>query len=150
MATSLVHQGLRRSTHKTYLSAQRYYQKFCLQHQLPFLPASEQTLLRFIAYCHSRKMAPSSIQVYLSAISALHQLNSHPVSQFSSYRIKLALKAVSDIGPSKQQKAPITYQLLSFIMTTLDKGFAGLLYKAVLTLAFYGALRGSAWMLKWA
>ena len=71
----LVQGGLRHRTHTTYSSAQKLYFRFCADHQLQPVPASEQQILRFIVYAHQKSLAPSTIQVYLSGVSSLHTLN---------------------------------------------------------------------------
>ena len=84
--------------------------------------------------------APSTITVYLSGISALHILNGHRAPDLSLPRIRLALKAVTQQSPGPSKKSPITYDLLSRIISVLPSN--RLLYTAMLTLGYYGALRG--------
>ena len=142
-ALQLVCNGLRGNTQRTYTSAQRYYFQFCAALQLQPIPATEQHLLRFVSYAHLKGLSSSTIQVYLSGISSLHTINGLPSPPVNSYRVKLALKAVSDIAPGVRHRLPITYHLLSYIIEQLQPGHHNLLWSAVLSLGFFGALRGS-------
>ena len=143
IASQLVQKGLRFNTHRTYRSAQRFYANFCHTYGLTSLPASEQQMLRFIAYAHSKHLAPSTINVYLAAVASLHQLNGFCQPQLNAYKLKLALKAVADIGPSAKSRAPITYQLLCYLCDNIPIGPNSALDKALLAFGFYGAFRGS-------
>ena len=142
MAGELVSGGLRYRTHVAYNSAQKYYLKFCQLYQLQPIPAAEQQLLRFVAYAHLKGLQPSTIKVYLSAVSSLHTLNGLQAPPTSAYRVKLAIKALADIGPAPSKCSPITYHLLGYIISTL-RGYDLILYKAMLCLGFFGALRGA-------
>ena len=142
LASSLVKKGLRFSTHRTYSSAQRFYIAFCQLYKLPVVPASEGTILRFIAYAYSKSLSPNTIQVYLSGVTSLHTLNGWPAPPTNSYRSKLAIKAIQDIGPTPVRSNPITYQLLCYIIQAMPDGPDQLLYRTMLLLGFYGALRG--------
>ena len=133
--------GLRHSTHKTYLVGQRLYLQFCHDYSLQPLPTSDQLLLRFIAFAYSKKLSPSTISVYVSSVVSLHQLNGFPALKLS-YQVRLAQKAVADLGPSPIHRTPITLLLLQDIVSVLPmEGYR--LWCSVLSLAFFGALRGA-------
>ena len=65
-----------------------------------------------------------------------------PAPPISSYRVKLALKSIVESGPSTNRKAPITYDLLCYMLQQLQPDMC-LLWSAMFCLGFYGALRGS-------
>ena len=78
------------STIRTYSSAQRQFLNLCKQFgrvnsDKSNLPASEITILRFIAYA-GRRLAASSVRNYLSAVRNLHlgPLFSRPFGRFAS------------------------------------------------------------------
>ena len=75
--SEMVRSGHRPSTVRTYTSVQQRYLKFCSIHQIVPLPATEINILRFIAYISST-VSYNSMQVYLSAIRALHVYNAFP------------------------------------------------------------------------
>jgi len=59
--------GLASGTKKTYQAGQRHYLSFCEQSAIAPLPASENTLCRFVAVLADKGIAHSTIKVYLSA-----------------------------------------------------------------------------------
>ena len=70
------------STIRTYCSAQRQFLNFCKQfsqvnQDKSILPASEITILRFIAYA-GRRLSASSVRNYLSAVRNLHLVFGFP------------------------------------------------------------------------
>lgn len=139
----------RPNTNRTYSSAQRQYIKFCDMYDLNPFPASEQNILWFLAFLDSVKkfkshgLRASSMQVYLSAIRSLHIKLGLDAPPINTPRVKLALKYVLENSPPPNKKHPITYQLLQAILSMMVQSYDNLLYKAALTLAFYGGLRGA-------
>ena len=142
-ATSLVYSGLRYNTNRTYSSAQKTFFSFCHQFNLCPAPASEKLLLWFIAYMNVRGLSCASLKVYLSAIRSWHVMNGMQIPPINAPRVKLALKAIFEAQPPVSQKAPITYDILSKLMSIMGNSYDDLVWKAVLTMAFYGALRGA-------
>ena len=139
----MVTSGLRFNTQRTYSTAQRFYLKFCQLYHLPAVPASESQLLLFVAYAHAKSLRCSTIMVYLSGISSLHTINGFEAPPTAAYRIKLALRALQDMDQGPVHCKPITFQLLQYITSVLPSGYLCLLYTAMLSLGFYGALHGS-------
>ena len=116
---------------------------FCHQHHLQPLPTSEDTILRYMAYCYSRKLSAATIQVYISAVAYLQAINGLPAPDVATYRIKLAIRAIKDLGPAPTKCAPVTFQLLQYIVGNVVQGDNGKLFAAMLSLGFFGALRGA-------
>ena len=71
-ATDLVYSGLMYNTRRTYSVAQQQYFKFCMACQLDSTPATDHTLLLYVAYLGDKKLKYSSIKVYLDAVRSLH------------------------------------------------------------------------------
>ena len=142
LANQLVYNGLRFNTHRTYRAAQRYYVSFCSAHQLPPLPATEQLLLRFVTYAHTKGLSAATIQVYLAGVASLHTLNGLPSPPTGAYRLKLALKALSSLSTTTK-RAPITHDLLTYFISVLHSTSQHWLWQSMLTLGYFGALRGS-------
>ena len=138
----LVQQGLRPNTRRSYGSAQRMYFSFCREFNLNPVPADENQLLRFIAYAHRQSLSPATIGVYVAGVASLHTLQGLP-PPVAGHRVKVALKAVQEACISTNKKAPISYKLLVQMCMPLDSWETCLLWKAMITLGFYGALRGS-------
>ena len=143
MALNLVQSGLRCNTKRTYNTAQRFYLSFCATHLLTPFPATELQLLRFVSYAHTKGLSVATIHVYLSGISSLHTINGLPAPPLDAYRLKLALRALHQASSSPARRAPITYELLSYMYHQLQSSTTGYLWQAMLTLGFFGALRGS-------
>ena len=142
-AQRLVMRGLRPNTRRSYTSAQRFYLAFCSLYQLVPVPADEDQLLRFVAYAHTKKLAPATIGAYLSGVSSLHTLQGLPAPPVASYRLKLAQRAIADMGPDRSKKAPVTYQMLVYLCNYAKTMDMSLLWPAMFSLGFFGALRGS-------
>ncbi len=111
------------------------------------LPASEQTLLRFLASLslrpgrHGVGLAPSSLQSFMAAIRNLHIMAGYEVPP-SSPRIALIIKSSALANPGPVQKSPISFSLLTSMWNLLPQDHDGLMLKAATTLAYYGCLRG--------
>ena len=143
--------GLRLSTKQTYSSAQRSFISFCNNFSLAPIPASEQTILWYMAYTQSKPgfkaIKASSLRVHLSAIRSLHVLSGSIVPPTCTPRVNLILKALSDNGPGPVQKLPITYPILHHLCSKLGYSHHTLVWHAVLTLGFFGGLRGAEYTL---
>ena len=105
------------STVRSYSSAQRQFLSFCSQwnlfndNGLP-LPASELTILRFIASL-SKRLAASSIRNYLSAVRNLHIIYGLPDPLQDLPRVPLVLKGLKRVqGDNRRVKTPITSLVL--------------------------------------
>ena len=143
MANQLVHAGLRISTRRSYASAQGQYAHFCAKYGLCPVPATDTTVLRFIAFGHTRNWSPNTMQVYISAISALHKLNGYKAPDLSGYQLKLALRAYKQHSPATKHCHPITIQLLTDMIHLLHGHQLQHLWSATLTLGYFAALRGA-------
>ncbi len=147
-AQQLLQAGLRQSTHVTYSSLQSQFISFCRLHALVPLPASESTILRFLAYLSYRPgrqglgLAPSTYSSFLASIRSLHLFSGYTLPVTSSPKISLLLKSFRNSAPPPAQKSPITFHLLCNIISLLPKDYNGLLIQSALTLGFYGTLRG--------
>ena len=142
----LVSKGIRATTQNTYNSAQKSYLKFCnLYHLIP-LPATEQMILWYIAFMNLKKLSPSTIHVYLSALRSLHVMLEFTLPDVSTPRIKLALKSITEASPPPVQKHPITYSLLCNMFKITPSGIDGQMYRAALALGFFAALRSHEYL----
>ena len=98
-ARDLVQAGVRESTSKAYSPAQRSFLHFCEHSTLTPMPVTEETVLLFVAYLHTKHVLSSSLNVYLSAIRSLHIMNGLQEPPTRTPRVKLALKAISNSAP---------------------------------------------------
>ncbi len=132
--------GYRPSTAKTYSSVQSRYWKFCSLYSLQALPASELTILRFIAHL-TPKVNHNSLQVYLAAVRALHVLNGFQAPPITTPRIQLALKSLSQSASDIKQAHPITFTLMSHFNTLLSDSWDDAALWSCMTVLFFGGLR---------
>jgi hypothetical protein len=112
--------GLKSTTRKTYASAQRQYLSFCNEYSLVSLPASEETLLMFVAQLYRKNCSYSTVNVYLAAVRALHVLEGLPDPLPQCLRLKLAIRAIGTSSGPPRQKLPLTMNILEKILSFLD------------------------------
>ena len=137
----LVQAGIRSSTKKTYSSVQRQYLQFCQYYNLCPVPATEVTILLYVTHVNKKGLAHGSVMVHLAAIRNLHVQQGYGEPNVACPQIKQALKAIKDAGPQPIRKQPIKLQLLMEMWKLLQGTSHELLWKAVLSIAFYGGLR---------
>ena len=113
------------STIRTYCSSQRQFLNFCKQfgqvnQDKSILPASEITILRFIAFA-GRRLSASSVRNYLSAVRNLHIVFGFPDPLKGLPRVPLVLKGLKRFqGDKKRLKTPITALVLMSMKYQLD------------------------------
>ena len=120
--------------------------RFCQQHKLVSVPASDDTLLLFITYLHNRSLSFNTIKVYLSSIITLHNMLGSVPPNKKNPRIKLALRAISLKSPEPSQKDPITFKVLLSIWQVIDRLPEYRCIKAAIALGFFGGLRGAEYL----
>jgi hypothetical protein len=138
----LMSSALKPSTKKTYSCAQQKFLEFCKRYQLVPTPVTESTLLLYVAYLFDQGFKGSSIRVYISAIRSMHIYGGfqYPTNMV---RLQLSIKgAVTESAPPVR-KFPITYSVLSKMLSTLKGRFDEKMLLAVMTLAFFGCFRAS-------
>ena len=141
IADSLVKSGVRKSTARSYSSAQAQFMQFCQCLRLCPIPTSEKTLLTFLAYMYKKGMSYGSMNVYLSAVRNLNILNGHKVPELRSPKVKLALKAIIEASAEPVKKLPITWSVLQQMWPVIESCQDTYLWQAVVSLAFFGGLR---------
>ena len=134
--------GYRPSTARTYSSVQRRYAKFCTLYNLDILPATELTVLRFIAHI-TPQVSANSLQVYLAAIRAFHVLNGFEPPPITTPRVNLVLRSLSQTAPLPKQAFPITFHILSQFYSMLTNSFNDLALWACMNVLFFGCLRAA-------
>ena len=136
----LIENSLKPSTRMTYISGWNKFLEFCKKYNQIPLPASEDTLIYFVAHLHSLNLKGSSTKVYLSAIRNQHIVNNYPNPTLSD-RLNLALRGASVMSTNPDRKHPITYSLLCKLCDLSSIRHDSLLLKTAMTLAFFGCLR---------
>ena len=70
-------------------------------------------------------------------------MNGFPEPEFRTPQLKLALKAAAESGTQPARKAPLTFRLLKKLWPYLPSHGPGLVWPALLSLGFFGSMRGS-------
>ena len=96
------------NTKKCRNSQWKNFYEFCGRLKLCPLPASPQTVVRFLVF-KARSCKYSTINNYLSAISTLHKYYGYPAEFRESYMVQLVLEGLkSQLGTAVSQKDPLT------------------------------------------
>ena len=143
-ASFYLSKGVAPNTARAYKSAQSRYWAFCARFSLPPLPASEQTLILFVAEL-AQDLAHSTIRSYLSGVRNLHITNGLPDPLPGSFRLNLVLNGIRRVKAHPPKvKIPVTPLVLHrlrkvFLSTQADVNKA--MMWAACCVGFYGFLR---------
>ena len=132
------------STKCTYNSHRRSYLNFCSLLGYYPIPASETTILQYIAYL-ARRLKPQCIPQYLNIVSLLHKEHGLPNPIKDNWKISSTMSGVNRLhGLSVHRKLPITKDILLGIhpLLNLHSGFDATFWAICLTL-FFGLFRKS-------
>lgn len=141
-AQALLRMGVRDNTRRVYDSAQRRFVRFCEEHGLVPVPATEHTLLLYITYLFfQEKLKNTTIRVYLSSVRSMHIMHGCENPLEGSLRLQLALRAMDINSEPPKQKLPITFKLLSGFSVYLSQSVSSRLIWAATTLAYFGCFR---------
>jgi hypothetical protein len=136
----LIINALKDPTRATYNSAQRRYFKFCNQFQFCPLPATEETLLGFVAFLYREGLKGTSIQVYLASIKSLHA-HCGLIYPIVTPKLNLAVRGAKVLSSPPVRKLPITFSVLCRIFGVLSYHCDELLIKLAMAVAFFSCLR---------
>lgn len=143
----LIRNSLSKSTVSAYKATYLNYQNFVIQFFGPTeqpLPPSLKHLTAFIAHCNIKGLAASTTRTFISSLSFIFQLgNYQDISQ--TFLIKKMLKGFHKSKPTTDPRLPITPEILSSLLQSLEHTtssfFTKLLLKAMFILAFCAFLR---------
>jgi hypothetical protein len=138
--------GLKSNTHRTYNYAQQRYLSFCELYKLAPLPATEDVLLLYVAFLYDQGLKGSTIRVYLAAIHSLHVYLNY-VYPLETLRLKLAVKGAVSHSAPPTRKFPITYTVLSKMISAITARFDYKLIVAAMCFGFFGCFRCSEFCL---
>ena len=140
------------STRETYKAGISKFNQFCDHYQRLALPADKETILYFAAAL-SRSLSPATVKVYLSSISAWHQLHGYKSPTKHSPILRLIMKGTkkryAHVSHRRQTRQPLTTNVLMDVIRQLRAHTCHLckhdkcMLAAAFTLAFFGLLRVS-------
>ena len=135
--------GVSTNTSRQYATGQRHYLNFCARLNLPACPASELSLLRFVASFGDR-IRGSTVQNYLSAVRFLHVSNGYPNPLPDCERLKLVVRALKRISGPRREPAPVTLTILRAVCRGINfSEYNDVLLWAMICVGFFGFLRVS-------
>ena len=143
VANNLMKCGLRPNTCRTYSAAQQRYTRFCAKYQLVPLPATEDTILLYVAFLQQEGLKASSVKVYLAAVRSLHieEGFGNPLEDYM--RVQRAIKALEITSNPPVQKLPITAQIMKALHMTIPASYDSAVTWAGMTLGYFGCLRAA-------
>ena len=112
-----------------------------LWHSFPKLPLSVSDIVLFVAYLSAKKLAPSTISTYISALSYVHKIGSFsdPTKAFVVHKI---MTAQSRLCSKLDIRLPITrsilHKLVQALNHTITPAYQILLFQTMFLVAFYG------------
>jgi len=149
IAEQLVRSGVRPSTRRVYDSVQNQYVSFCQSHGLVAVPASEHTILLFVAQLFVKGLKASSVRVYMSSIRSLHVQNGFVEGVTNTDRVKLAIRAIEINQAPPVQKLPITLTILQKVHVIIDhSNYSSILIWCAMCVAHFACLRTGEFVAK--
>ena len=107
------------------------------------MPLTIPSLALVISYLHARKLAPSTIKSYLSAIGYVHKMKGlcDPTKAFLITKLLTALSRQSSSDIRLPISQPVLHKLVESLSHTNSSAFHRTLFSAMFLLAFYGFFR---------
>lgn len=130
------------TTKAAYRTHLRTYLRFCLKFDLDPVPATQFTLLAYIAYL-ARTLKPTSIGNYINIIRIIHLEANLKNPLQDNYAVTNLRKGISRVkGSPPIQKLPITCKLLLLIKSQLCFCIPrDIIFWAACLIGFYGLFR---------
>lgn len=118
----LMHSAISPGSRKTYEQAWNHFLDFSSRYcgtAFPQLPLSVSDIVLFVAYLSAKKLAPSNISTYISALSYVHRIGSvsDPTKAFVVQKI---MTAQSRLCLKLDIWLPITYSMLHKLVPALN------------------------------
>ena len=140
------------ATQQAYAAGQSCYLSFCRRFRLPPVPASDETLAYFVGHMRRSGLALATARQYLAAVRRLHLQSGRPLppglppftdAAIHGYQVRM-------VRPSPRERLPLTVNQLCRLKTRLPRVGQSLWDQrciwAACTLAFYGGLRSSEYL----
>jgi integrase len=132
------------TTKKKYRSQLNRYLTFCTDFGVIPLPASQDTLVSYMAFL-ARSLSASSIPGYMNVIRLLHLEAGFVNPLEGNWDLKMVYKGVlRQIGRPPQQKSPMTATILIKLLSTLEDNPFDRAFWCGCLIAYYGFLRKSS------
>jgi len=131
------------STVKFYGIDLRIFSQWCESMELQTLPATPDTVARFLAQQTSSGIKPATLTRRLAAIRMAHEANGF-ANPTQHKGVKAVFKGIKrEKGTAQDKKAPLTAERMTAMIAHCPNTLTGLRDKALLLLGFAGAFRRS-------
>ena len=131
------------STVKFYSIDLRIFSEWCASMELQPLPATPDTVARFLAQQASSGIKPATLIRRLATIRMAHEANGH-ANPTQHKGVKAVFKGIKrEKGTAQDKKAPATAERIAAMITHCPETLTGLRDKALLLIGFAGAFRRS-------
>ena len=131
------------STVDTYIKHWNAFTAWCVAHGRDALPASERTLMAYLAARAEERVRPATLSVTLSAIAYEHERAAHP-SPTDHRDVKKTWRGIRRrLGTASAKKEPLSVSELRRMIDALPPGLTGLRDRALILLGFAGGFRRS-------
>ena len=139
----LMHSAISPGSRKTYEQAWHHFLDFSTRYcgtASPQLPLSVSDIVLFVAYLSAKKLAPSTISTYISALSYVHKIGSFsdPTKAFVVHKI---MTAQSRLCSKPDIRLPITrsilHKLVQALNHTIMPAYQILLFQTMFLVAFF-------------
>jgi integrase len=141
-AKQYMEKSLSNKTIKVYQQVWRDFKDWCQQHDLPSLPASPETIVRYITVL-SENNKPATIKKKMAAISQAHKTLGFP-SPVENELIRRTFRGIQkELGTKQTRKSPLLLEDLQEILEVVPDTKVGLRDRTVLIIGFVGAFRRS-------
>ena len=137
LLSSALSAGSRKLYSRAWTVFREFYERFVSPNSFS-LPVTTTTIVLFVSYLRARKLAPSTISSYLSAISYVHKMKvlRDPTKTF------LIQKLLTAVGRERLPiTKPVLFQLVCSLQHTLSSAEQRTLFTAMSLIAFYGFFR---------
>lgn len=148
-AMELILLGVPENTRKTYRAAWNQFRRWCEGTARTAEPASEETLLAYLAHLKALKRSPATVWVAMSAIRKRHRLGRPPLPWEGGERLTLAIKGYTvarlEAGwrPARAAAARRAHVRAMLDAVADEQGPRPVRDRAMLTLLYRAALRRS-------
>ena len=142
----LLNSALSSGSRKLYQGAWAFFNDFYQQfyHSVSLaLPLATPVLALFVSYLHARKLAPSTIKSYLSAIGYVHKLKGlrDPTRAFIIDKLFTALGRQGSSDIRLPISSPVLHALAGSLNHNNSSAFHRTIFSTMFLIAFYGFFR---------
>ena len=147
LTTERLTRAVPKNTRDAYRTATDTFIAWCLEHELPALPAPEVALTRYVSHLITLGRAPATISQHIGAVRAHHRRAGHhgqPSTDRAADLLRGYRRDLAEDGVGQRQALPVTPEALGMMVATLDLNtLRGRRDQLALVLGFLGMFRRS-------